>query len=242
MDYGCVVPARFLARPNRFIAWVQLGEQTVECHVKNTGRCRELLVPGATVYLERGANPNRRTAWDLIAADKGGKLINMDAQAPNRVFAQWARERWADVRPEVRYGRSRLDFCLDGHHLVEVKGVTLEQDGRCRFPDAPTERGTRHLHELIRAVGEGYQATAFFVIQMENALDFAPNDDTDPAFGQALRQAARAGVEIAARPSTPFPPAPTKAIATPTGPASRPRSMSTPAVAYSSSATEKDAR
>ena len=191
MQYGCVVPARFLARPNRFIAWVQLGEQTVECHVKNTGRCRELLVPGATVYLERGRNPGRRTAWDLIVADKGGKLINMDAQAPNRVFAQWARERWADVRPEVRYGRSRLDFCLDGHHLVEVKGVTLEQDGHCRFPDAPTERGTRHLHELIRAVEEGYQATAFFVIQMENALDFAPNDDTDPAFGQALRQAAR---------------------------------------------------
>ena len=183
MQYGCVAPAVFLSRPNRFIARVQLGEQTVECHVKNTGRCRELLVPGATVYLERGTNPNRRTAWDLIAADKGGKLINMDAQAPNRVFAEWARERWADVHPEVRYGRSRLDFCLDGHHLVEVKGVTLEQDGRCRFPDAPTERGTRHLHELIRAAEEGYQA---------------PNDDTDPAFGQALRQAARAGVEIAA--------------------------------------------
>ena len=104
MQYGCVVPAVFLSRPNRFIARVRLGEQTVECHVKNTGRCRELLVPGATVYLERGTNPNRRTAWDLIAADKGGKLINMDAQAPNRVFAQWARERWADVRPEVRYG------------------------------------------------------------------------------------------------------------------------------------------
>ena len=184
MQYGCVVPARFLDRPNRFVAHVLLGQETVTCHVKNTGRCRELLVPGATVYLERGTNPNRRTAWDLIAADKGGKLINMDAQAPNRVFAQWARERWADVRPEVRYGRSRLDFCLDGHHLVEVKGVTLEQDGRCRFPDAPTERGTRHLHELIRAVEEGYQATAFFVIQMENAMDFAPNDDTDPAFGQ----------------------------------------------------------
>ena len=198
MDYGCVVPARFLDRPNRFVAHVLLGQETVTCHVKNTGRCRELLVPGARVYLERGRNPGRRTAWDLIAADKGGKLLNMAAQAPNRVFAQWARERWADVRPEVRYGRSRLDFCLDGHHLVEVKGVTLEQDGRCRFPDAPTERGTRHLHELIRAVEEGYQATAFFVIQMENALDFAPNDDTDPAFGQALRQAARAGVEIAA--------------------------------------------
>lgn len=198
MDYGCVVPARFLDRPNRFVAHVLLGQETVTCHVKNTGRCRELLVPGARVYLERGRNPGRRTAWDLIAVEKDGKLINMDAQAPNRVFAEWARERYADVHPEVRYGQSRLDFCLDGQHFVEVKGVTLEQDGRCRFPDAPTERGTRHLHELIRAVEEGYRATAFFVIQMADAEDFSPNDETDPAFGVALRQAAEAGVEIAA--------------------------------------------
>ena len=198
MQYGCVVPARFLARPNRFIARVRLGEQTVECHVKNTGRCRELLVPGATVYLERGTNPNRRTAWDLIAADKGGKLINMDAQAPNRVFAEWARERYADVHPEVRYGRSRLDFCLNGHHLVEVKGVTLEDGGHARFPDAPTERGVRHLHELMRAVELGHRATAFFVVQMEDVTDFAPNDETHPAFGAALRQAAAAGVQVAA--------------------------------------------
>ena len=197
MDYGCVVPARFLDRPNRFVAHVLLGQETVTCHVKNTGRCRELLVPGARVYLERGRNPGRRTAWDLIAVEKGGKLINMDAQAPNRVFAEWARERYDDVHPEVRYGQSRLDFCLDGQHFVEVKGVTLEQDGRCRFPDAPTERGTRHLHELIRAVEEGYRATAFFVIQMADAEDFSPNDETDPAFGVALRQAAEAGVEIA---------------------------------------------
>lgn len=198
MDYGCVVPARFLDRPNRFVAHVLLGQETVTCHVKNTGRCRELLVPGARVYLERGRNPGRRTAWDLIAVEKDGKLINMDAQAPNRVFAEWARERYADVHPEVRYGQSRLDFCLDGQHFVEVKGVTLEQDGRCRFPDAPTERGTRHLHELIRAVEEGYRATAFFVIQMAEAEDFSPNDETDPAFGVALRQAAEAGVELAA--------------------------------------------
>ena len=109
MDYGCVVPARFLDRPNRFVAHVLLGQETVTCHVKNTGRCRELLVPGARVYLERGRNPGRRTAWDLIAVEKDGKLINMDAQAPNRVFAEWARERYADVHPEVRYGQSRLD-------------------------------------------------------------------------------------------------------------------------------------
>ena len=171
MDYGCVVPARFLDRPNRFVAHVLLGQETVTCHVKNTGRCRELLVPGARVYLERGRNPGRRTAWDLIAVEKGGKLINMDAQAPNRVFAEWARERYDDVHPEVRYGQSRLDFCLDGQHFVEVKGVTLEEDGVARFPD---------------------------VIQMADAEDFSPNDETDPAFGVALRQAAEAGVEIAA--------------------------------------------
>ena len=202
MRYSSCIPGTFLSRSNRFVAQVDLNGHTETCHVKNTGRCRELLIPGCRIYLVPGSNPARKTKYDLVAVEKatahGPLLVNMDAQAPNRVFAQWARERWADVRPEVRYGRSRLDFCLDGHHLVEVKGVTLEQDGRCRFPDAPTERGTRHLHELIRAVEEGYQATAFFVIQMENALDFAPNDDTDPAFGQALRQAARAGVEIAA--------------------------------------------
>ena len=198
MKYGEMIPGRFCTRPNRFVAHVELKGQEEICHVKNTGRCRELLVPGARVYLERGRNPGRRTAWDLIAVEKDGRLINMDAQAPNRVFAEWARERYADVHPEVRYGQSRLDFCLDGQHFVEVKGVTLEQDGRCRFPDAPTERGTRHLHELIRAVEEGYRATAFFVIQMADAEDFSPNDETDPAFGVALRQAAEAGVEIAA--------------------------------------------
>ena len=123
MDYGCVVPARFLDRPNRFVAHVLLGQETVTCHVKNTGRCRELLVPGARVYLERGRNPGRRTAWDLIAVEKDGKLINMDAQAPNRVFAEWARARYADVHPEVRYGQSRLDFCLDGQHFPST-GLT----------------------------------------------------------------------------------------------------------------------
>ena len=205
VKYGQVIRARFLARPNRFIAHAALENgETAVCHVKNTGRCRELLVPGAAVYLERAANPGRKTAYDLIAVEKGTRLINMDAQAPNRVFGEWARtfEPSAEtVKPEFPFGQSRLDFCLTGPqglHLVEVKGVTLEENGNALFPDAPTERGTRHLHELIRAVEEGYQATAFFVIQMENALDFAPNDDTDPAFGQALRQAARAGVEIAA--------------------------------------------
>ena len=206
MDYGCVVPARFLDRPNRFVAHVLLGQETVTCHVKNTGRCRELLVPGARVYLERGRNPGRRTAWDLIAVEKDGKLINMDAQAPNRVFEEWARgggflPELSLLRPETTYRNSRFDFYWESsaeRGFVEVKGVTLEEDGVVRFPDAPTLRGTRHLHELIRAVEEGYRATAFFVIQMADAEDFSPNDETDPDFGVALRQAAEAGVEIAA--------------------------------------------
>lgn len=202
MRYSSCIPGTFLSRSNRFVAQVDLNGHTETCHVKNTGRCRELLLPGCRVYLVPGSNPARKTKYDLVAVEKqtahGPLLVNMDAQAPNRVFAEWARERYDDVHPEVRYGQSRLDFCLDGQHFVEVKGVTLEQDGRCRFPDAPTERGTRHLHELIRAVEEGYRATAFFVIQMADAEDFSPNDETDPAFGVALRQAAEAGVEIAA--------------------------------------------
>ena len=202
--YGEVVQGWFLDRPNRFIAHVALAGETVVCHVKNTGRCRELLVPGAPVYLERGANPNRKTAWDLIAVEKQGKLINMDSQAPNRVFGEWAGQFAPDLialRPEYRYGDARLDFCLQregGLHLVEVKGVTLEEEGHCRFPDAPTERGIKHLEHLLRAVGEGHRATVFFVIQMEEALDLSPNDVTHPAFGRALRQAAAEGVEILA--------------------------------------------
>ena len=204
MQYQSVISGRFLDRPNRFIAHVETesGVQTV--HVKNTGRCRELLIPGATVYLERGTNPARKTAYDLIAVEKGERLINMDAQAPNQAFAEFARTfdpQAESIRPEFRFGESRLDFCLtrpDGLHLVEVKGVTLEQGGHARFPDAPTERGVKHVHELIRAVEQGCRATAFFVIQMAEVVDFAPNDDTHPAFGAALRQAREAGVSIAA--------------------------------------------
>ena len=203
MIYENMQPGIFRDRPNRFIAHVELDGKLETVHVKNTGRCRELLVPGATVYLERGTNPARRTAWDLIAVEKGHRLINMDAQAPNRIFAQWIRQQEPGiaVHPEYRYGDSRLDFCLEwpeGLHLVEVKGVTLEREGHCLFPDAPTERGVRHLHELMRAVEEGHRATAFFVIQMADVLDFAPNDATHPAFGEALREAARQGVEIVA--------------------------------------------
>ena len=204
MQYGQVREGRFLSRPNRFIAHVAIDGADTVVHVKNTGRCRELLVPGATVYVARSANPNRKTAYDLIAVEKSGRLINMDAQAPNRVFGEFARvfdPAAADVRPEFVYGQSRLDFCLttpSGLHLVEVKGVTLEENGHTRFPDAPTERGVKHLRELERAVAQGHRATVFFVIQMADVVDFAPNDLTHPAFGQALRHAAAAGVEVTA--------------------------------------------
>lgn len=204
MRYEQVVQGRFLSRPNRFVAVVDVAGQETVCHVKNTGRCRELLVPGAAVYLTPGTTAGRKTPYDLIAVDKGTKRINMDAQAPNRAFGEWARVFRPDalaVKPEFTFGQSRLDFCLtvpEGLHLVEVKGVTLERSGHALFPDAPTQRGVRHLQELIRAVEAGHRATAFFVIQLEDVRDFAPNDETHPAFGEALRQAAAAGVEVLA--------------------------------------------
>lgn len=205
MQYGTVKAGRFLARPNRFVAYVDVDGVETVCHVKNTGRCRELLTPNARVYLEKGTNPNRKTAWDLIAVEKGELLVNMDAQAPNRVFAEFARtfDPAAEaVRSEYRFGQSRLDFCLthsDGTlHLVEVKGVTLERDGHAFFPDAPTERGVKHIRELMEAVRQGHRATVFFVVQMAGVVDFAPNDETHPAFGAALREAASAGVNVVA--------------------------------------------
>lgn len=206
MRYRTVVPGRFLRRPNRFIAQVETAEGIQTVHVKNTGRCRELLVPGAPVYLEKSANPKRKTAFDLIAVQKGDLLINMDAQAPNRVFAEWAEAGnflpdCTALRREYVYGDSRLDFCLEtpgGLHLVEVKGVTLEEGGAARFPDAPTERGVKHIRELQRAAEAGLGATLFFVVQMEGMRSVAPNDETHPAFGRALREAAAHGVNIRA--------------------------------------------
>lgn len=206
MRYDSVISARFLERPNRFIARVETADGVQTVHVKNTGRCRELLVPGAEVYLAKGSNPNRKTAYDLIAVKKNGLLVNMDAQAPNQVFAEWVLEGsfLPDVkalRREYTYGESRLDFCLEterGLHLVEVKGVTLEDQGEARFPDAPTERGVKHIRELQRAVENGLDATLFFVVQMENMHSVSPNDVTHPAFGAALREAVAAGVQVCA--------------------------------------------
>lgn len=207
MRYHGVIPGRFLARPNRFIAQVETAAGAETVHVKNTGRCRELLVPGARVYLEPSSNPARKTRYDLIAVEKGAKLINMDAQAPNQVFAEWAAAGGflpdvTEVRREVVWGESRLDFCLEterGPWLVEVKGVTLEEGGFARFPDAPTERGVKHLQELRRAAEAGLGAALCFVVQMEGIRSVAPNDETHPAFGRALREAAEAGVTILAR-------------------------------------------
>ena len=206
MQYGKILPARFLSRPNRFVARVEAEGEELVCHVKNTGRCRELLVPGATVWLEESPNPSRKTKFDLIAVEKGDRLINMDAQAPNKVVGEWAaaggfREGLTLLRPETTYGSSRFDFYWESSKsrgFVEVKGVTLEEDGVVRFPDAPTLRGVKHLDELAKAREAGYEAAVCFVIQMENVRWFAPNDETHPEFGQALRRAAQAGVEILA--------------------------------------------
>ncbi len=211
MRYDTVRPAIFRARPNRFVAQVELDGAVETVHVKNTGRCRELLVPGCRVYLAKGTNPGRKTAWDLIAVekvrpDRPPLLINMDAQAPNAAAAEWLpRSGWfpagAVFRREVTCGGSRFDFAVDapdGRTWLEVKGVTLEQDGVVRFPDAPTDRGVRHIEELIRCREAGGRAALLFVVQMAEARQLRPNDDTHPQFGEALRRAVRVGVEIRA--------------------------------------------
>ncbi len=197
---------KFLERPNRFLARVEMEGQEVLCHVKNTGRCRELLNPGAVVYLQKSDNPNRKTGYDLIAVEKGEMLINMDSQIPNYVAAEWLRKgslfpEGANIQMEKRYGNSRFDIYAEAGErkaFLEVKGVTLEVEGQARFPDAPTERGVKHVRELMGCVQEGYEAYLLFVIQMTGIQSFAPNWDTHPAFGSALQEAARAGVQILA--------------------------------------------
>lgn len=206
MIYENILPAVFVDRPNRFIAHVELNGRLEVCHVKNTGRCRELLIPGCRVYVQHQSSPTRKTAYDLIAVEKGERLLNMDANAPNRVFNEYVRagrflRGWSVIRPETTHGDSRFDFYLEspGHRLfAEVKGVTLEDDGVMRFPDAPTERGVKHLEGLARCVQEGYEAWAVFVIQTEDVRWMEPNRRTHPAFADALRQAAQAGVHLLA--------------------------------------------
>ena len=208
MRYKKVIPAVFLERPNRFIAHADVGGAKETVHVKNTGRCRELLVPGCTVYLSCSDNPTRRTKYDLIAVEKKraekSLLINMDSQIVNDAAEEWLRKGTlvspgATIRREVTYGASRFDFYLeDGGRRIfmEVKGVTLENEGIASFPDAPTERGVKHLYELIDCLEEGYEAYVLFVIQMKGIHAFYPNDIMHPAFGEALRRAKSAGVRI----------------------------------------------
>ena len=205
MRYENMVRGNFLARPNRFIAHIEIDGQAEICHVKNTGRCRELLTPGATVWCQKSSNPARKTKYDLITVRKGERLINMDSQAPNQAAKEWLLAgglgQISELKAEYTHGDSRFDFSflLDGKRcFLEAKGVTLENDGVCAFPDAPTERGVKHLKGLTRAAQEGYGAFVLFVIQMADVKYLHPNDATDPAFGAALREAAENGVTVLA--------------------------------------------
>ena len=229
MTYRDIHTARFLARPNRFIAQVELDGREETVHVKNTGRCKELLLPGCTVYLEGSANPARRTRYDLVAVEKVREglpplFVNMDAQAPNKVFGEWMAAGHGAalglpkptlLRPETTWGNSRFDFYWElwetsppgrlepaeaplRRGFVEVKGCTLEENGLALFPDAPTQRGVKHLRELAACREAGYEAAVCVVIQMAGMAAFAPNDRTHPAFGAALREAAEAGVTVLA--------------------------------------------
>ena len=199
MKYDRIYEGIFLERPNRFIAYIEIDGSRETVHVKNTGRCAELLVPGARVYVQKSDNPERKTKWDLIAVWKGRRLINMDSQIPNALVREWLEETEEGraflpgvtyLKPEFTFGNSRIDLYAeagDRKVLIEVKGVTLEEDGVVRFPDAPSERAVKHVEELAAAVKKGYEAVAFFVVQMEGVDFFTPNTDTHPAFGEALK-------------------------------------------------------
>ena len=212
MKYSRVVPGTFVSRPNRFIARVMVNGAEETVHVKNTGRCRELLVPGARVYLSESDSSTRKTRYDLICVEKvrpglSPLMVNMDSQVPNDVAAEWLHKGElfgpdAVIRREVTYGQSRFDLYVESGQrkiFMEVKGVTLEQDGVAAFPDAPTERGVKHLHELLACRQKGYEAYLLFVIQMKEIREIHPNDAMHPAFGQALREASAGGVTVLAR-------------------------------------------
>ncbi|MBO5461519.1 MAG: DNA/RNA nuclease SfsA [Ruminococcus sp.] len=206
MKYERIIRGNFIERPNRFLAYAKLAGKKETIHVKNTGRCAELLKPGAVLYLQESDNPERKTKWDLIAVEKENRVVNMDSQIPNRVVQEWIEagnfmENVTLVRPETTYGNSRFDLYVeagDKKIFIEVKGVTLEDNGVVRFPDAPSERAVKHLEELIKAAKEGYEAYVFFVIQMKGIRYFTPNTDTHPEFCQALKKAKDAGVHVLA--------------------------------------------
>lgn len=205
MRYETIVPGIFLSRPNRFIAHVEINGKSEICHVKNTGRCQELLCPGARVWCVDAGSPTRKTQYDLIAVEKGCRLINMDSQAPNAAAKEWLLSgglgQIENLRPECRHGSSRFDFSFTKGGVpcfLEVKGVTLESEGICAFPDAPTIRGTKHLRELTALARQGYGAYVLFVIQMADVSYLHPNETTDPDFAAALRDCQRSGVHILA--------------------------------------------
>lgn len=207
MKYNHTVKARFIERPNRFIARVKIRDREETVHVKNTGRCRELLVPGCEVILEESDNPSRKTRYDLISVCKNNRWINMDSQAPNKAAEEWFQDGsfFAEERKvfrEKKYGNSRFDLYVETvsgrRAFIEVKGVTLEEDNVARFPDAPTERGVKHVRELIQCVRDGYEAYLLFVIQMKGIRLFQPNWNTHAGFGHAVKEAQSAGVKILA--------------------------------------------
>ena len=207
MKYGEIIPGNFIERPNRFIAYVDIAGQRTKVHVKNTGRCRELLRDNARVYLEKSDNPERSTAYDLVAVDKGGRLVNMDSNAPNKVVGEWLQtgglyQNVSLVRPETSFGNSRFDFYIESASgakaFIEVKGVTLENDNVAAFPDAPSERAVKHVNELIEAHRAGYEAYLIFVVQIRDISHVEPNWSTQPAFGEALKKARSAGVHLLA--------------------------------------------
>src|SRR5471030_957572 len=206
MKYENIIKGKFIERPNRFIAHIDINGKIEICHVKNTGRCKELLIPGATVFVEENNNPKRKTKFSLISVIKDKRIINMDSQVPNKVVHEWIVKGnlFKDItliRPENKYKKSRFDFYVETKNrkvFIEVKGVTLENEGIVKFPDAPTERGVKHVKELCDCVKEGYDAYIIFVIQMNNVLHFEPNVETHKEFAEALKEAQKCGVHILA--------------------------------------------
>jgi len=206
MKYDNILKGKFISRPNRFIAHIEINGKVEICHVKNTGRCKELLIPNARVFVQENNNPKRKTKFSLISVIKENKLINMDSQVPNKIVHEWISDGnlitdITLIKPESKYKSSRFDFYIETENrkaFIEVKGVTLENQGVVKFPDAPTERGVKHVKELCECVKEGYDAYIIFVVQMKNVLHFEPNVETHKEFAEALKEAKKQGVNILA--------------------------------------------
>lgn len=206
MIYDNIKAAKFINRPNRFIAYIEIDGKIELCHVKNTGRCKELLTEGASIFVQKTNNSNRKTKYSLISVYKGKSLVNIDSQAPNRIFHEWLLEEKLFenitlIKPECKYNNSRFDFYIEADNkkiFIEVKGVTLEENGVAMFPDAPTERGLKHLNELSDSIDEGYEAYVCFVIQMKDVLHFTPNYKTHEEFGETLKKISKKGVNLIA--------------------------------------------